>query len=93
MLTRQGLLKNVAIAAGRLAADEQAPTIGKSAAALAPPRADALRQGRLILVAEDNETNQKVIVQQLALLGFAADVASDGEQALARWQTATTRCC
>ncbi|HRG71485.1 MAG TPA: ATP-binding protein, partial [Thauera aminoaromatica] len=88
VLTRQGLLKNVAIAAGRLAADEQAPTIGKSAAALAPPpRADALRQGRLILVAEDNETNQKVIVQQLALLGFAADVASDGEQALARWQS------
>lgn len=38
-------------------------------------------------MAEDNETNQKVIVQQLALLGFAADVASDGEQALARWQS------
>ena len=27
----------------------------------APPRGEALRQGRLILVAEDNETNRIVI--------------------------------
>jgi CheY-like chemotaxis protein/HPt (histidine-containing phosphotransfer) domain-containing protein len=38
-------------------------------------------------VAEDNETNQKVILRQLALLGFAADVADDGCQALERWQS------
>jgi two-component system sensor histidine kinase/response regulator len=38
----------------------------------------------LILVAEDNETNQKVIVHQLALLGFAADIASNGLEALER---------
>jgi PAS domain S-box-containing protein len=35
-----------------------------------------------ILVAEDNEINQKVIRRQLALLGFAADIASTGAEAL-----------
>ncbi|MEO7251797.1 MAG: response regulator [Arenimonas sp.] len=45
-------------------------------------------EGRpLILVAEDNETNQKVILRQLALLGFSADVARDGRAALELWQT------
>jgi PAS domain S-box-containing protein len=87
-LTRQRLLKTAAIVAGRLSAEEVPTAGGKSAAALAAPaRADALKQGRLILIAEDNETNQKVIVQQLALLGFAADVAGDGREALARWQS------
>ncbi|MDO8934262.1 MAG: response regulator, partial [Rhodocyclaceae bacterium] len=31
--------------------------------------------------------NQKVILQQLALLGYAADVAGDGQEALERWQS------
>lgn len=39
-----------------------------------------------ILVAEDNEVNQKVIQRQLALLGYEADLAGDGKQALARWR-------
>jgi CheY-like chemotaxis protein/HPt (histidine-containing phosphotransfer) domain-containing protein len=52
-----------------------------------PSREKALRQGRLILVAEDNETNQRVILRQLALLGFAADVAGNGHMALQRWQS------
>ena len=38
-------------------------------------------------MAEDNETNQKVILRQLALLGYAADFAGDGRKALARWQS------
>jgi two-component system, sensor histidine kinase and response regulator len=46
---------------------------------------EARAQGRLILVAEDNEINQKVVLHQLALLGYAADVAEDGEQALRMW--------
>ncbi len=87
VLTRQSVLNAVAIAAGRLLVQQQ-PARGKSAAMLAAPaRAEALHQGRLILVAEDNEINQKVIVQQLALLGYAADIADDGQAALERWQS------
>jgi len=38
-------------------------------------------------VAEDNETNRKVILYQLGLLGYTADVSSDGRQALERWES------
>ena len=41
---------------------------------------------RRILIAEDDEINQKVIRRQLALLGYSADVAADGAQALALWR-------
>ncbi|HCS66405.1 MAG TPA: hypothetical protein DIW64_21355 [Cellvibrio sp.] len=54
----------------------------------APPvRQEALEQGRLLLLAEDNETNQKVITRQLAMLGYATDVVSDGAQAIERLVT------
>ena len=49
------------------------------------PRA-AFAEGRRILVAEDNETNRKVIVQQLQLIGLAAEVVDDGRAALDRWR-------
>jgi CheY-like chemotaxis protein len=52
-----------------------------------PSRDEALRKRRLILVAEDNETNRKVIVEQLRLIGFAADIVVDGREALASWRT------
>jgi len=88
LLTRRTLLKAVAIAAGRAQADEEARQHHKIDRMIHPlSREDALRQGRLVLVAEDNETNQKVILYQLALLGFTADTASDGREALACWET------
>ena len=88
VLTRQTVLQAVAIAAGRAQEEIYKPPSGKGEAAfIAPSHADALRQGRLILVAEDNTTNQKVVLQQLALLGFAADVASDGHEALEHWRS------
>jgi len=87
VLTRGTLLKAVAIAAGRIQVEQAAPQPGKNEAEFSPPsRDDALRQGRLILVAEDNEINQKVILRQLALLGFAADIADNGRIALERWR-------
>jgi PAS domain S-box-containing protein len=44
------------------------------------------RQGRHILVAEDNPANQAVLRMQLSVLGFEADIAADGTIALAKWQ-------
>ncbi|WP_169449430.1 PAS domain-containing protein [Marinimicrobium agarilyticum] len=49
-------------------------------------REEALLAGRLVLVAEDNETNQRVIEQQLGLLGYVADMCRDGRAALRFWQ-------
>ncbi len=87
VLTRWTVLNVVAIAARRAQEEKTMPLPGKCEAEFQPPsREAALRQGRLILVAEDNETNQKVILRQLALLGFAADVADNGRQALERWR-------
>ena len=57
-----------------------------------PERAQAAQTGRLILVAEGNETNHQVIARQLELLGFAADIVGDGGEAFARWQGGSTRC-
>ena len=37
--------------------------------------------GPVILLAEDNPTNQEVIRRQLALLGYRCDIAKDGAEA------------
>lgn len=47
---------------------------------------EAKQQGKLILLAEDNLMNQKVIVDQLHALGYAVEVADDGALALDKWR-------
>jgi len=42
--------------------------------------------GPLVLVAEDNAINQKVISHQLAMLGVSVEMACDGLEALALWR-------
>ncbi|MFA6922189.1 MAG: ATP-binding protein, partial [Gallionella sp.] len=48
---------------------------------------EATLTGRLILLAEDNETNREVMQEQLRLLGYTAEVASDGVEALLMWRS------
>lgn len=89
-LRRKSLLQAVAVASGRLSPNSEDnssenifshPTV----AALSPEEAQA--QGRLILVAEDDDVNQKVIRQQFELLGYTGDFVNNGEQALQHWRT------
>jgi CheY-like chemotaxis protein len=53
----------------------------------APTHKAAIQQRRLVLVAEDNAINRTVIARQLALVGIACEVCSDGAQALLRWRS------
>jgi two-component system sensor histidine kinase/response regulator len=87
VLARGMLLQAVAMVAGR--AEEEAPAHRGIVERVIrqPSKEDSRREGRLILVAEDNETNQKVILRQLSLLGYAAEVVNDGRQALERWKS------
>ena len=54
---------------------------------VAPTIEQAVEQGQLILLAEDNETNRMVIQEQLRLLGYASETADDGVIALEMWRT------
>jgi signal transduction histidine kinase/CheY-like chemotaxis protein/HPt (histidine-containing phosphotransfer) domain-containing protein len=82
---RMTMTRAVAVAAGRAAADTEGQAIAATART-APSRDEALRQGALILVVEDNRTNQMVIRRQLERLGYACDVASDGRAGLAAYE-------
>jgi PAS domain S-box-containing protein len=86
-LRRANMLHAVALAANRNVADAalQAPTPARLIQA--PTSLDeAAALGRLVLVAEDNEINQKVIQRQLELLGFCVEMVEDGASALTCWR-------
>ncbi|QQC65530.1 ATP-binding protein [Paraburkholderia ginsengisoli] len=77
------------------------PSVARPAAGLAqtaegittpPDRERAIASGRLILVAEDHPVNQELIRHQLALLGFACDVANDGVEALTALERTSYGC-
>lgn len=90
VLTCGALVRAVAIAAGRARHEDeqsQESLFRSTPAPVALSREEARRQRRLILVAEDNDINQKVIMQQMALLGFTADLTGDGQRALQLWRS------
>jgi CheY-like chemotaxis protein/HPt (histidine-containing phosphotransfer) domain-containing protein/two-component sensor histidine kinase len=84
---RRALLLAVATAAGRMHGVPKGAgalrAVPSAIAHAAPPP----RSCRPLLVAEDDRINRKVILRHLALLGYPAEVAEDGVQALALWRS------
>jgi signal transduction histidine kinase/CheY-like chemotaxis protein/HPt (histidine-containing phosphotransfer) domain-containing protein len=85
-LRRVTFLTAIAIAAGRASPEifyeEEVENINN---VQAPTVEEARRNNELILVAEDNMTNQDVINRQLNMLGYTCIMADDGQLALEEW--------
>jgi signal transduction histidine kinase/CheY-like chemotaxis protein/HPt (histidine-containing phosphotransfer) domain-containing protein len=78
-LTRRNLTSGVAVAAGRASPDVTHDRSGHHRSTRAPPTIDeAIKNDELILVVEDNLTNQDVITRQLRMLGYTSEVVGDG---------------
>ncbi|WP_137176278.1 PAS-domain containing protein [Roseomonas sp. AR75] len=60
-------------------------------AALPRPALPAEGSAPRLLVVDDHPVNREVLARQLELLGFQADMAEDGAQALALWRAARHR--
>lgn len=86
-MSLRNFLVSVAIASGKMEYELELEVRGTEATRKTINRAEAIASGQLILIAEDNEVNQKVIRRQLDMLGYAADVKNDGREALYAWQT------
>ena len=87
-MQRRSFLHAAAVVAGRASPETEQHRVEDSQASPAinaPTVAEARADGRLILIAEDDSTSQKVLLRQLELLGYAAEIASDGLEALRLW--------
>ncbi len=86
-LRRSALIHGVAVAAGR-ASPEVATAVEKIGVESheLPSVDEARAAGQLILLAEDNPTNQDVIGRQLNRLGYQMEIADDGEIAVKMWR-------
>jgi CheY-like chemotaxis protein/HPt (histidine-containing phosphotransfer) domain-containing protein len=67
--------------------DSDKPVGGGVGHYAAPDRATAEAAGTLILLAEDNPTNQTVIRMLMDRLGLVADLAADGREGLSLFET------
>jgi PAS domain S-box-containing protein len=86
-------IEGLAIASGRLTRiDQDNPhKRRRSVHRAASSVEESVQTHSLILVAEDNETNQDVIREQLRRLGYACEVAPDGAIALQMWKADPNR--
>lgn len=86
-LRQDNLFRTLAAVTGRAAAEAQSKLVETDIPAkVAPSPEAALAQGKLILLAEDNPTNQNVIRRQLNRLGYACEIADDGQAAFELWR-------
>lgn len=89
-LKRDRLIASILIASGR-----ENPEIYRNTnrfeirGGRAPTPQEAVELGKLILLAEDNLTNQDVIRRQLTRLGYACEIANDGKEAYGMWRQNT----
>jgi PAS domain S-box-containing protein len=88
-LRRAVLLKAVAVTAGRQRPelpDEGSGAVFPHELSERPTVAEARSAGRLVLVAEDDAVNQMVILRQIEMLGYTAEMAHNGAEALSLWK-------
>ncbi len=86
-MRRDDLVHAVAMAAGRVEPDPVQQASSAECAPGVPSLEEAAAAGRLVLVAEDDAINRKVIRRQLALLGVACEIAKNGRAALSQWRS------
>ncbi|KAF1707532.1 hypothetical protein CSC71_12995 [Pseudoxanthomonas sangjuensis] len=87
-LTRDGLVRGIAVALGRASAPVPAIAEEPAPEGFEPRfREQQEEAGRLILLAEDHPTNREVISRQLQRLGYACDIAESGASAWAMLQS------
>lgn len=87
-IRHDALPRAVLLAVGRVPPDPVKAAIEAHPEEFEPPSIEqAAAQGRLVLVAEDDDLNKKVIRHQLTSLGVACEVAVDGIDALDQWRS------
>ena len=87
-LVRYRLISAVAVAAGRASPEiKNEDDAAKFVPSKAPTVDEALARGQLILLAEDNLTNQDVIRRQLHLIGYTCETSGNGVEALKAYQS------
>lgn len=88
-LLHDDLVQGVAKACGRIGGLQppDLSTLETDVPGTLLPTPQSVPGGPLILLADDVETNREVIQAQLALLGYACELAVDGVEALAMWRT------
>lgn len=92
-LMQDDLMHTLALASKRIAIADIVQTTERRSQPrqVAPTVEEAVANGQLILVAEDNETNLEVIQEQLRILGYASEAAEDGRVALEKWRNGRGR--
>ena len=81
------VLQGLAVLDGRASPGVDLSTAERTPSAGVQTIEEAEAQNRLILLVEDDTTNQFVIKHQLNILGYAMEIADDGKRGLEMWQT------